>query len=90
MFLAPWSRSRSCLKKIPGGRAGAAWEKNQKPEPLGKKSGAGVVKKITRLLSPESIKNGPSGTFMILLSLSALSPTVKVYINKNQLFVVEY
>ena len=40
MFLAPWSQSRSRLKKIPG--AGAAWEKNQEPEPLEKKSGAGA------------------------------------------------
>ena len=31
-------------KKIPG--AGAAWEKNQEPEPLEKKSGAGAAKKI--------------------------------------------
>ena len=35
VFLAPWSRSRSRSKKIPG--AGAAWEKNQEPEPLEKK-----------------------------------------------------
>ena len=35
MFLAPWGRSRSLSKKIPG--AGAAWEKNEEPEPLGKK-----------------------------------------------------
>ena len=40
MFLAPWSRSRSHSKKIPG--AGAAREKNQEPEPLEKKSGAGA------------------------------------------------
>ena len=33
-------------KKIPGARAGAAWEKNQEPEPLEKKSGAGAVKKF--------------------------------------------
>jgi len=38
VFLAPWSRSR--LKKQPG--AGAAWKKNQEPEP----------QKISRLLSP--------------------------------------
>ena len=31
-------------KKIPG--AGAAWEKNQEPEPLEKKSGAGAAKKF--------------------------------------------
>ena len=44
VFLAPWSRSRS--KKIPG--AGAAWEKNQEPEPepLEKKSGDGAAKKF--------------------------------------------
>ena len=42
MFLAPWSRSR--LKKKPG--AGAAWEKNQEPEPLEKKAGAGAAKKF--------------------------------------------
>ena len=31
-------------KKIPG--AGAAWEKNQEPEPLEKKSGAGAAQKF--------------------------------------------
>ena len=42
VFLAPWSRSR--LKRKP--EAGAAWEKNQEPEPLEKKSGAGAAKKF--------------------------------------------
>ena len=33
-------------KKIPGAGAGAAWEKNQEPEPLEKKWGAGAAKKF--------------------------------------------
>ena len=43
MFLAPWSRSS--LKKKTG--AGTDWEKNQEPEPLGKKLGAGAAKKFS-------------------------------------------
>jgi len=35
----------SLEKKIAGARAGAAWEKNQEPEPLEKKSGAEATKK---------------------------------------------
>ena len=49
-FWGPWSRSRS--KKIPG--AWAAWEKNQEPEPLEKKSGAVATKKFVG--SPALIK----------------------------------
>ena len=44
MFLAPWSKSR--LKK-----------KNQGPELLGKKSGAGVVKKLPAPQTCEKIKS---------------------------------
>ena len=36
-----------------GDGAGAAWEKNQEPEPLEKMSGAGAAKKISRLPTPE-------------------------------------
>ena len=50
VFLAPWSRSRvltgaGCFWLL---GAGAAWKKNQEPEPLGKKSGAraGAAKKL--------------------------------------------
>ena len=38
-------------KKIPGARAGAAWEKNQEPEPLEKKS---------QEPEPEPLKNLPA------------------------------
>ena len=59
-----WSRSR--LKKKPG--AGAAWEKNQEPEPLEKKVRSRSRKKICRLPSP-----------VHPLSLSALSFKLKHY-----------
>ena len=44
MFWPLGAGAGAARKKIPG--AGAAWEKNQEPEPLEKKSGDGAAKKF--------------------------------------------
>ena len=45
-FLPLGAGDGAARKKIPGAGAGATWEKNQEPEPLEKKSGAGAAKKF--------------------------------------------
>ena len=70
MFLAAWSQSRSRLKKKPGARAGAAWEKIRSRSRMKKKSGAGAAKKIAgspALTSRLSMKQKNARAFASLL-----------------------
>ena len=64
--------------------AGVAWEKNQEPEPFGKKAGAGAAKKIMQLPSP-AYNTQRLNSYSLKFSLSFKLVNICIVINQGVL-----